>query len=206
VISRFQFLTQDVAQITHQELAETVCKNGIQWVQLRAKNIDFETYLQIAKDVKNICNRFNATLIINDNVEICKAVNADGVHLGKKDMPIAQARKILGNKMLIGATANTVEDCIQHQQDGADYIGLGPYKFTATKENLSSILGLQGYTQIMKLAETQIKLPIIAIGGIKVEDVQPILQTGIYGVAVSSAINLSAQREKTIADFLAQFS
>lgn len=205
MISRFHFLTQDLTQFTHQELAEIACKSGIQWLQLRVKNQNFDTYLQIAKDVKNICKYFNTTLIINDDVALCKAVNADGVHLGKNDMPIAKAREILGNKVIIGATANTLEDCIQHQNNGANYIGLGPYKFTSTKENLSSILGLQSYKQIVNASKGIIKIPIIAIGGIKVEDVQPILQTGIYGIAVSSAINLSAEKEKTIADFLYQF-
>ena len=205
MISRFHFLTQDLTQFTHQELAEIACKSGIQWLQLRVKNQNFDTYLQIAKDVKNICKYFNTTLIINDDVALCKAVNADGVHLGKNDMPIAKAREILGNKVIIGATANTLEDCIQHQNNGANYIGLGPYKFTSTKENLSSILGLQSYKQIVNASKGIIKIPIIAIGGIKVEDVQPILQTGIYGIAVSSAINLSAEKEKTIADFLNEF-
>ncbi len=205
MISRFHFLTQDLTQLTHQELAEIACKNGIQWLQLRVKNQNFDTYLQIAKDVKNICKYFNTTLIINDDVALCKAVNADGVHLGKNDMPIAKAREILGNKIIIGATANTLEDCIQHQKNGANYIGLGPYKFTSTKENLSSILGLQSYKQIVNASKGVIKIPIIAIGGIKVEDVQPILQTGVYGIAVSSAINLSTEKEKTIADFLNQF-
>lgn len=205
MISRFHFLTQDLTQFTHQELAEIACRSGIQWLQLRVKNQNFDTYLQIAKDVKNICKYFNTTLIINDDVALCKAVNADGVHLGKNDMPIAKAREILGNKVIIGATANTLEDCIQHQNNGANYIGLGPYKFTSTKENLSSILGLQSYKQIVNASKGIIKIPIIAIGGIKVEDVQPILQTGIYGIAVSSAINLSAEKEKTIADFLNQF-
>lgn len=205
MISRFHFLTQDLTQFTHQELAEIACRSGIQWLQLRVKNQNFDTYLQIAKDVKNICKYFNTTLIINDDVALCKAVNADGVHLGKNDMPIAKAREILGNKVIIGATANTLEDCIQHQNNGANYIGLGPYKFTSTKENLSSILGLQSYKQIVNASKGIIKIPIIAIGGIKVEDVQPILQTGIYGIAVSSAINLSTEKEKTIADFLNQF-
>lgn len=205
MISRFHFLTQDLTQLTHQELAEIACKNGIQWLQLRVKNQNFDTYLQIAKDVKNICKYFNTTLIINDDVALCKAVNADGVHLGKNDMPVVKAREILGNKIIIGATANTLEDCIQHQKNGANYIGLGPYKFTSTKENLSSILGLQSYKQIVNASKGVIKIPIIAIGGIKVEDVQPILQTGVYGIAVSSAINLSTEKEKTIADFLNQF-
>ena len=189
MISRLHYLTQDVHNISHQELAEIACKNGIRWIQLRVKNQSYDGWLQIAKDVKSICDQFQTTLIINDNVEICKAINADGVHLGKNDLSIIKTRKILGTKKIIGATANTLEDITEHEKNGANYIGLGPYKFTETKKNLSAVLGLDGYSTI-------------AIGGIQLEDVKPLINTGIYGIAVSSAINLSDQKEKTIQEFI----
>ena len=181
MISRLHYLTQDVHNISHQELAEIACKNGIRWIQLRVKNQSYDGWLQIAKDVKSICDQFQTTLIINDNVEICKAINADGVHLGKNDLSIIKTRKILGTKKIIGATANTLEDITEHEKNGANYIGLGPYKFTETKKNLSAVLG---------------------IGGIQLKDVKPLINTGIYGIAVSSAINLSDQKEKTIQEFI----
>ena len=95
-ISRFHYLTQDLPDISHQELAEIACKNGIRWIQLRVKNKPFEDWLQIAKDVKQICNHFQTTLIINDHAEIAKAVDADGVHVGKNDVTVLAARKIVG--------------------------------------------------------------------------------------------------------------
>lgn len=201
-ISKFHYLTQDLPNISHQQLAKIACENGIRWIQLRVKNKPFDEWLQIAKEVKTICDSYSITLIINDNVEICKAINADGVHLGENDLSIVEARKILGDNKIIGATANTLEDILTHQKNGADYIGLGPYKFTATKKNLNTILCLNGYSTILQFYNSII--PIIAIGGIQIEDVKPLINTGVYGVAVSSAINLSNEKEKTISEFLMQ--
>lgn len=199
-ISRFHYLTQDLPDISHQELAEIACKNGIRWIQLRVKNKPFEDWLQIAKDVKQICNHFQTTLIINDHAEIAKAVDADGVHVGKNDVTVLAARKIVGESKIIGATANTLQDILAHQKNGVHYIGLGPYKFTKTKEKLNPILGLEGYSIIQQSNNSSI--PIIAIGGIQLEDVQPLMSTGIHGVAVSSVINLADDKAKVISSFL----
>ena len=199
-ISRFHYLTQDLPDISHQELAEIACKNGIRWIQLRVKNKPFEDWLQIAKDVKQICNHFQTTLIINDHAEIAKAVDADGVHVGKNDVTVLAARKIVGESKIIGATANTLEDILVHQKNGVHYIGLGPYKFTKTKEKLNPILGLEGYSIIQQSNNSII--PIIAIGGIQLEDVQPLMNTGVHGVAVSSVINLADDKAKVISSFL----
>jgi thiamine-phosphate pyrophosphorylase len=135
-----------------------------------------------------------------------KEVGADGVHLGKNDTSVLEARKILGNSKIIGTTANTLQDILEHQSNGVDYVGLGPYKFTHTKEKLNPILGLDGYLNIIKFSDAQIKIPIIAIGGIQLEDVKPLINTGVYGVAVSSVVNLSEQKEKIIEAFLKELS
>lgn len=201
-ISKFQYLTQDLPWCSHETLTEMACENGIRWIQLRVKNKAFDEWLQIAKKVKNICDKYQTILIINDNVEICKAIKAHGVHLGKNDMSIAEARAILGKDKIIGATANTLEDILAHQKNGANYIGLGPYKFTNTKEKLNPILELDGYSQILKRSNALVKIPVIAIGGIRLEDVQPIMNTGVYGIAVSSAINLAEDKAKVISSFL----
>ena len=160
MIQRFQYLTQDVDEITHQELAEIACKNGIRWVQLRVKNKPFDEYLSIAKDVKKICDKFQATLIINDNVEICKRINADGVHLGKQDMQIVEARKILGENKIIGGTTNAENDILELVEQGVDYVGLGPFKFTKTKNNLSPTLGIDGYKNILQSINNQTRLKV----------------------------------------------
>ncbi|MFN8296157.1 MAG: thiamine phosphate synthase [Chitinophagales bacterium] len=202
IVNRFHYLTQDLPEVTHQELVQIACENGIRWIQLRVKNKPMDEWLQIAKEVKAICDGFQTVLIINDNVEICKTVNADGVHLGKDDMSVAEARNILGRNKIIGGTANSIEDVIQLENDGADYIGLGPYKYTITKKNLSPVLGIEGYHQIIQSSNHPIKTPIIAIGGIQTEDVQPLLNTGVYGIAVSSAINLSENKQEVIKEFI----
>lgn len=200
IVHRFHYLTQDLHDITHQELAQIACENGIRWLQLRVKNKPFEEWLQIAHEVRQICNSFQTTLIINDNVEIARAADAEGVHLGKNDMSVAEARAILGKDKIIGGTANTIEDIEHLQNAGVDYIGLGPYRFTETKKNLNSILGLQGYSAILQFYNSTI--PVIAIGGIQLEDVQILMNTGVYGIAVSSAINLAENKAKVISSFL----
>ena len=165
-----------------------------------SKNKSHEEWLQIAKEVKSVCDKYQTILIINDNAEIAKEIDADGVHLGKNDMSVAEARAILGKDKIIGGTANTVEDIEYLQSAGVDYIGLGPYKFTETKKNLNSIVGLQGYSAMLQFYNSTI--PVIAIGGIQLEDVQPLMNTGVYGIAVSSVINLAEDKAKVISSFL----
>lgn len=189
-ISHFHYLTQDIVGIQHNELALRACQAGADWVQLRIKNKSYNEWLDIALKTKLICRQYHAKLIINDNVGIAKAVKADGVHLGKTDMSHQEARQLLGENAIIGGTANTFEEIEKLVAAGVDYIGLGPYRFTTTKENLSPVLGSEGYERIIEQCrESGITTPCVAVGGIKTEDVKIILEQGIYGIAVSSAIN-----------------
>lgn len=127
--------------------------------------------------------------LLDDHVELVRQLGADGVHLGKNDMPVDKARKILGPDIIIGGTANTIEDIIRLHKQEADYIGCGPFRFTTTKKNLSPILGLDGYKSIvLKMKELGIDLPIVAIGGITVEDIPAVMGTGVSGIALSGAI------------------
>ncbi len=196
MISRFHYITQDVEGFTHAELAEFACRGGADWIQLRIKNKSFDEWLKIAHETKLVCLKYGAKLIINDNVQIAKEISADGVHLGKEDMNPNEARKILGKKFIIGGSSNKMDDVKWLMDNGVDYIGIGPYSFTSTKEELNPILGLEGIRQITKALKTFVisTPPLIAIGGIKLEDVEALMQTGIHGVAVSSAINLSEDR------------
>ena len=159
------------------------------WVQLRMKDASDDEVRPIAYKVKEWCKIMNVTFIIDDRVELVKEVGADGVHLGKNDMPIAEARKILGDDFIIGGTANTFEDMKAHYEAGADYIGCGPFRFTTTKEKLSPILGLEGYREIIqKMKAENIDIPIVAIGGITKEDIPEIMKTGVNGIALSGCI------------------
>lgn len=161
-------------------------EGGCKWVQLRQKEgVD----KAVALEAQRMCKEAGATFIIDDNVELVKEIKADGVHLGKKDMPIAEARRILGPDFIIGGTANTFDDVKSHYESGADYIGCGPFRFTTTKQGLSPILGLDGYRSIVSKMKTEgIDLPIVAIGGITKEDIPDIMQTGVTGIALSGTM------------------
>lgn len=202
-IAPFQYLTQDLKSHTHAELAEAVCSAGAKWVQLRTKGKSFTEWLKIAQSVKKVTDKFNANLIINDSIDITKAVNAAGVHLGKADESPLTARKALGKKAIIGCTANTIDDIIKLSKQPINYIGVGPFTFTSTKQNLSPQLGLGGYQNIInQIQSLGINIAIIAIGGIQLNDVGTILKTGVHGIAVSSAIHAKGDIQQNTRNFL----
>ncbi len=166
--------------------------NGCEWIQLRFKNASTAELFDVAETAKILCDVFSAYLIINDNVHLAQQLNADGVHVGLTDMNVAAARTILGREKIIGATANTFEDIQNHIENGCNYIGLGPFQFTATKEKLSPILGVEGYRNIIeKMKAKKIQIPIYAIGGIQLTNVENIMETGVHGIAVSGLITKS---------------
>jgi len=200
MIDTLQYITQGIAPQDHVENIRKACLNGITWVQLRIKNTDYRTVLKTAIEARKITNEFGVILIINDHYKIAKEVQADGVHLGKTDTCPLIARQYLGNDFIIGGTANTLEDCRILLDKKVDYIGLGPYQFTETKKNLSPILGVKGYRDIVK--ELKTKTPIIAIGGIAINDVAAILKTGVYGIAVSGVITSNMSSIKEFQDVL----
>ena len=202
-IQKLQFISQKVKNFSHIEIIEKACEAGVNWIQLRIKNETEQTILEKAKEAKKICSFHKTNLIINDHPQIAKETNAEGVHLGKNDESIVKARKLLGENFIIGGTANTFEDIIEHYKNGVDYIGLGPYKFTSTKKNLSPVLGLEGYKNIINKCQLEkIKIPIVAIGGIETKDILPIMKTGVWGIAVSSLIakaeNLQERTEEIL--------
>ena len=184
-----QFITHHTDR--YDEIAGTraVLEGGCRWVQLRMKDAPAEEVLRIGREIEKLCREYGAKFILDDHVELVRELNADGVHLGKLDTPVAEARRILGPEYLIGATANTFEDIERGAGQGADYIGLGPFRFTQTKRNLSPVLGLEGYRN------AGIALPVVAIGGITAADVEDILATGVTGIALSGAL---LQAENTL--------
>lgn len=168
---------------------EAACRAGIRWIQLRMKLAPDEEVLEAARAAKKICLEWGGKLIVNDRVQVALEADADGVHLGKEDMPVSEARQLLGKDKIIGGTANTIGDIREHWRQGADYIGLGPYRFTTTKKNLSPILGLEGYRRIMEQVGIEgISLPVIAIGGIGKEDAEPLFAVGVHGIAFSGML------------------
>lgn len=188
-MAHVQFITHTSARYTYADSARLALAGGCRWIQLRMKDAQREEIIATAAEILPLCREVGATFILDDHVELVELTGADGVHLGKNDMPIAEARRQLGHNKIIGGTANTFEDIIAHAEAGADYIGCGPFRFTTTKKNLSPILGLEGYTRIVEqMRQNNISLPIVAIGGIAFEDIPAILHTGITGIALSGSV------------------
>lgn len=183
------FISHQTERYTYLQSIEIALKGGCRLIQLRMKDVPEEEVELTARKALDLCNAYNAKLFIDDHVEVCRRTGAAGVHLGKLDMRPSEARHILGNGFLIGGTANTFEDILYIYKEGADYIGLGPLRFTSTKKNLSPVLGFEGYRAIVSCCrEAGLRLPIWAIGGITADDIAEILQTGVKGIALSSAI------------------
>lgn len=186
MISKLQYISQGENPEEHLQHIQSACTLGTEWVQLRLKNESEAIVLKTAQKAREITGHFQTRLIINDYYKIAKEVKADGVHLGKTDACPVMVREYLGNLFIIGGTANTLEDCQNLLEKKVDYIGLGPFKYTTTKKNLSPTLGLEGYQAIVETLNTE--TPIIAIGGIVLEDVSALLKTNIHGIAVSGEI------------------
>ena len=186
MIPKLHYISQGNTPDEHLENIQKACTHGATLVQLRLKNVPINQVLAVAKKVRKVTAHYKTKLIINDYYEIAKEVKADGVHLGKTDSCPTIARKHLYDWQIIGGTANTLEDCQLLIGKEVDYIGLGPLRFTTTKMNLSPVLGLKGYRIIIESLKT--KTPIIGIGGITLDDVSDLLQTGIYGIAMSEEI------------------
>lgn len=184
-----QFITHSNNRYGYVDGARLALEGGCRWVQLRMKEATEAEFMAAAAEIGRLCKEHGATFVLDDHVEWVEKTGADGVHLGKNDMPIDEARKILGSDKIIGGTANTFEDVERLYRQGADYIGCGPFRFTTTKKNLSPLLGLEGYQHIVDQMKSHgINLPIVAIGGILESDIKSILATGVSGIAVSGGI------------------
>ena len=167
-----QFISHYTEQYSYLDSIRIALQGGCRWIQLRMKDASDDEVRPIATEALQMCRDVGATFIIDDRVELVREIRADGVHLGKNDMPIAQARKVLGDSFIIGGTANTFDDVRAHYEASANYIGCGP-----------------GYRHIVnQMAKANIHIPIVAIGGITAEDIPTIMQTGISGIALSSTI------------------
>lgn len=184
-----QYISNKNNRYSHLEGIQLALEGGCRWIQLRMKDSSDDEIIPVAKEVKELCKQYGATFVIDDNVHIAKELDLDGVHLGKNDMPVKSARGILGDNKIIGGTANTFEDVKRLYDDGADYIGCGPFRFTTTKKNLSPILGLEGYRNITASMKTAgINIPMVAIGGITAADIKDVMQTGVTGIALSGTV------------------
>lgn len=163
--------------------------NGLNWVQLRIKNKSEDEVKVETEKLLALTQDYLTTVVLNDYVSVAKNLPVHGLHLGLSDEKISVAKKEMPSKKIVGGTSNTIKDILYQIEQGCDYLGTGPFRFTKTKEKLSPILGLEGYKKIMTAYQLhQLTTPIIAIGGIQLADIEPLLNIGIHGVAVSSLI------------------
>ena len=184
-----QFITHQNDCIGYAEGAKMALEGGCKWIQLRMKDATDDEVRSVAAEIQPLCKQNEAIFLLDDRVELARELHADGVHLGKNDMPVDEARRVLGEEFIIGGTANTFEDIERLASQGADYIGCGPFRFTTTKKNLAPVLVLEGYRDIIeKMRRAGIDIPVVAIGGITASDIDDILATGVKGIAVSGSV------------------
>lgn len=204
MIPKLHYISQGSSLKEHIENIQKACNAGVELVQLRVKNTSYKKLLAIAQEAREITSHFQTRLIINDDYKIAKEVKADGVHLGSTDACPISARKHLYTWQIIGGTAHTIQDCESLITKQVDYISLGPYRHTTTKETTLSPLGLSGYKAIIE--ELATATPILAVGGITLDDVTKILETGIDGIAVSKAVTLDFNSVRTFNELLSASS
>ncbi|MGN0150691.1 MAG: thiamine phosphate synthase [Clostridia bacterium] len=189
------YAVTDRSWLNGSALADAVKKalsGGVTMLQLREKNMTDDEFIKSALEIKNICSEFNVPLIINDNIRVALAVNADGVHLGQTDTPLREARQLLGNDKIIGITAKTPTQAVEAEKNGADYIGSGAVFGTTTKSN-----AVKMELDTLRAITSSVKIPVAAIGGITADNVSELQNTGISGAAVVSGIFAQADIENT---------
>jgi len=199
IAPKLYYISQGETKEEHLNHIKKMVLAGVDWVQLRLKNYSEAEVVEIALQAQEFCTKHRTKFIINDYLEVAKEIDADGVHLGKEDTCPKKARNILGENKIVGGTANTLEDCKSLVNSGVDYIGLGPFNFTKTKKKLSPVLGVEGYQFIMEsLKKQNSTTPIIAIGGITLEDLPNLKNTGVSGVAISGFLHRQEKLAQSI--------
>jgi thiamine-phosphate pyrophosphorylase len=185
-IGRLHLLTDTVLQTrySHVDLTRLAIAGGADTIQLRQKSGTTREMIEVAREMKRVCAAAGVTFIVNDRVDVALAADADGVHLGQDDFPIPRARTLLGEDRVIGGSAGTLEEALKCQSEGADYIGFGPVYTTTSKHDAGPASGLSLLTKVM----ARVSLPVIAIGGITAENAPEVMASGVYGIAVISAV------------------
>jgi thiamine-phosphate pyrophosphorylase len=188
-ISKFHYLTQDVPDRSHIKQAQIACEAGANWVQYRCMSKTDDQLIAEINQIAGICDDWGATLIITNHYHLLNEVDAQGVHIEDFDADFAAIRNAITDEKTLGASATNIEALLHVQNSGVvDYCGYGPFAHTDTKPNNKPLLGYEGYRA---LERENITIPVIAVGGIQLKDIDPLIHTGIYGIAVSSAVNLS---------------
>lgn len=188
-ISKFHYLTQDLPDRSHIKQAQTACEAGANWVQYRCMTKGDNELIAEIHQIAAICDDWGATLILANHYHLLDKVDAQGVHIEDLDADFAAIRRIITDEKTLGASATNMEALLQIQNTGVvDYCGYGPFAHTDTRPNNKALLGYEGYR---RLQQQPVEIPVIAVGGIQLADAELLMQTGVYGIAVSAAVNLS---------------
>jgi len=189
-ISRFHYLTQDLPHRSHAEQVNIACGAGANWIQYRCLTKTDEELIEELNEIAATCDEWGATLILTNRYHLLDKVDAQGVHVEDFDADFEAIRQHIGDEKTLGASATNIQRLTRVQQSGVvDYCGYGPFAHTDTKPNNSPLLGFVGYSELQKHPE--IDVPVIAVGGIQLADIDLLLETGVYGIAVSAAVNLA---------------
>lgn len=201
-IEKFQYITHDIPHLTHIEQVQKACEAGAKWIQYRCLTKPDEELLADINAIAEICDDWGTTLIVTNHVHLNGKADIQGFHIEDMEADFISIRKIVGNDITLGGSANTVENLIRLANQGVDYAGFGPFAITQTKPNNFPILGISGYAEAISTLKTNnIQMPVLAVGGITINDVEALMHTRIYGIAASGAINFANDFEETFQDF-----
>ncbi|MFA4867343.1 MAG: thiamine phosphate synthase [Pedobacter sp.] len=204
-IEKLQFITHDIQKLSHIEQAQIACSAGAKWIQYRCLTKNDDELLEDINAIAEICDDWGATLIVTDHIHLAGKADIQGFHIEDFDADFGKLREKLGEDMTIGGSATTLEGLIRIAREGADYAGYGPFYTTLTKPNNAPLLGVEGYEKAMTaLKNLNIDLPVLAVGGVTLSDVDPLMNTGIFGIAVSAAINQAEDMREAYLDFYDQ--
>ena len=201
-IEKFQFITHDIPALTHVEQAQIACGAGAKWIQYRCLTKDDDALLEDINQIAEICDDWGATLIVTDHIHLNGKADIQGFHIEDMDADFIKLREELGEATTIGGSSNTPEGLLRLAAEGVDYAGFGPFSVTTTKPNQSALLGVAGYADAMQvLRDGEINLPVLAVGGVQLEDIEDLMATGIFGIAASAAINQAPDMEEAYTAF-----
>jgi thiamine-phosphate pyrophosphorylase len=199
-ISRFHYLTQDMPNRSHVQQAAIACEAGANWIQYRCLTKPDDELVEEINNIAEICDEWGITLILTNHYHLLDSVDAQGVHIEDFDADLNEIRMRIGDDKTLGASATNIERLLKVQNTGVvDYCGYGPFAHTNTKPNNKPLLGFDGYRKLQQHPE--IEIPAIAVGGIQLADVEHLLETGIYGIAVSAAVNLAIDPKQALKSF-----
>ncbi|MEJ7557168.1 MAG: thiamine phosphate synthase [Pedobacter sp.] len=201
-IEKLQFITHDIEQHSHIDQARIACEAGAKWIQYRCLTKSDDELLKDINVIAELCDDWGATLIVTDHIHLNGKADIQGFHIEDMDADFQKLRDELGEATTIGGSSNTIEGLIRLALEGADYAGFGPFKVTTTKPNNAPLLGVTGYENAVTiLKQRNIQLPVLAVGGVTLNDIDDLMATGIFGIAASSAINQAENMRAAYLDF-----